>query len=164
MLLETLYWLIHGLIPFAKSVASAKCFLHTLRGNKQWPTSGIKMFQTVFAKFNWNQVTEKYDKVKQRSGCSKAAHGSTNHTGFCCSNLPQFHLYIPQIGFNSSCCYLDPIDFGVMWTASKLPKVHESNKVHDPDPERSCRNLTDCTWHSGYGAWRGGMWQGNIVF
>ena len=33
MLLETLYWLIHGLIPFAKSVASAKCFLHTLRGN-----------------------------------------------------------------------------------------------------------------------------------
>jgi hypothetical protein len=33
MLLETLYWLIHGLIPFAKSVASAKCFLHILRGN-----------------------------------------------------------------------------------------------------------------------------------
>ena len=33
MLLETLYWLIHGLIPFAKGVASAKCFLHTLRGN-----------------------------------------------------------------------------------------------------------------------------------
>ena len=33
MSLETLYWLIHGLIPFAKSVASAKCFLHTLRGN-----------------------------------------------------------------------------------------------------------------------------------
>ena len=50
-----------------------------------------------------------------------------------------------------------------MLPTSKMPKVHESNKVHDPDPERSCQNLTDWTWHSGYGAWRGGMWQRNIV-